>query len=108
MAGTPVLNYSRYLHLTELLDLQHLQSSPPQHDELLFIIVHQVYELWFKELLHDLDEAVACLKASTAASGSSPHRPSCDGDRGSEKTGSEGEHPADSQEVYEAARMLRR
>ena len=108
MAGTPVLNYSRYLHLTELLDLQYPQSSPPHHDELLFIIVHQVYELWFKELIHDLDEAVACLKASTAAPGSSPHRPSCDGDRGSEKTGSEGEHPTDSQEVYEAVRMLRR
>jgi tryptophan 2,3-dioxygenase len=108
MAGTPVLNYSRYLHLTELLDLQHLQSSPPQHDELLFIIVHQVYELWFKELLHDLDEAVACLKASTAASGSSPHRPSCDRGRGPENAGSEGEHPAGLNEVYEAARMLRR
>ncbi len=108
MKSAPRLNYGRYLHLTELLDLQYPQSSPPHHDELLFIIVHQVYELWFKELIHDLDEAVACLKASTVAPGSSPHRPSCDGDGGSEKTSSEGEHPAGSQEVYEAARMLRR
>jgi len=108
MKSAPVLNYSRYLHVTELLDLQHPQSSPPHHDELLFIIVHQVFELWFKELLHDLDEAAACLKACTFAPGSSPRRPSCDGDGGSDKTGTEGEHPAGSQEVYEAARMLRR
>jgi tryptophan 2,3-dioxygenase len=87
------LNYSRYLRVTELLDLQYPQSS--HHDELLFVIYHQVCELWFRELLHDLDEAAACLKASTAAPGS-------------EKTGSEGEHPAGSKEVYEAARMLRR
>jgi aminocarboxymuconate-semialdehyde decarboxylase len=108
MKSVPLLNYSRYLHVTELLDLQDPQSSPPHHDELLFIIVHQVYELWFKELLHDLDEAAACLKAFTAAPGSLPHRPSCHGGRGSEKTGSEGEHPGGSKEVYEAARMLRR
>lgn len=102
MKPTPVVNYSRYLRLTELLDLQHPQSSPQQHDELFFIIVHQVYELWFKELLHDLDEAVAHVKAFTAALSSSPDRPPREGGRGSE------EHQAGSKEVYETARMLRR
>jgi tryptophan 2,3-dioxygenase len=41
--------------LSELLELQRLQSDPPAHDELLFIIVHQVYELWFKELVFELE-----------------------------------------------------
>ena len=49
------LTYSSYLKVPELLELQEPQSSPEHHDELLFIIVHQTYELWFKELLHDLD-----------------------------------------------------
>jgi tryptophan 2,3-dioxygenase len=40
-----------YLHVTELLDLQYPQSSPPHHDELLFIIVHQVYELEIMRVL---------------------------------------------------------
>lgn len=49
------LSYGSYLEIDELLSLQHELSSPPHHDELLFIIIHQVYELWFKELLHELD-----------------------------------------------------
>lgn len=49
------LTYSSYLRLDELLSLQQPQSEGPEHDEMLFIIVHQVYELWFKELLHELD-----------------------------------------------------
>jgi tryptophan 2,3-dioxygenase len=49
------LTYGSYLKVNELLQLQELKSDPPQHDELLFIIVHQVYELWFKQLLHELD-----------------------------------------------------
>lgn len=106
--SAPLLTYGRYLHLPELLHLQYPPSSPPHHDELLFIIVHQVYELWFKELLHDLDEVAACLKASTAAPGSSPRSPSCGGGSGSEKHGPDGEHPAGSEEVHEAARILRR
>src|SRR5208282_347167 len=48
------LTYSSYLKVPELLDLQKPQSSPIHHDELLFIVVHQTYELWFKELLHDV------------------------------------------------------
>ena len=48
------LSYGSYLHLPELLDQQVLQSEPPAHDELLFIVVHQVCELWFKQCLHEL------------------------------------------------------
>jgi tryptophan 2,3-dioxygenase len=48
------LSYGSYLHLPELLDQQVLQSDPPAHDELLFITVHQVCELWFQQCLHEL------------------------------------------------------
>jgi tryptophan 2,3-dioxygenase len=48
------LTYGSYLRLAELLGQQVLLSSPPVHDELLFIVVHQTYELWFKQLLHEL------------------------------------------------------
>ncbi len=51
------LTYGSYLRLPQLLDAQHLASDPPAHDELLFITVHQVYELWFKQLLHELEAA---------------------------------------------------
>jgi len=49
------LTYSRYLKLDELLALQVRLSEGPEHDEMLFIIIHQVYELWFKEIIHELD-----------------------------------------------------
>jgi tryptophan 2,3-dioxygenase len=48
------LSYGGYLHLEVLLDQQQPESDPPAHDELLFITIHQVYELWFKLLLHEL------------------------------------------------------
>ncbi|UER53820.1 tryptophan 2,3-dioxygenase [Kineosporiaceae bacterium SCSIO 59966] len=48
------LTYGSYLHLEQLLTAQVPESDPPAHDELLFITVHQVYELWFNQLLHDL------------------------------------------------------
>lgn len=47
------LTYSNYLKIDELLDLQHLRSKPAEHDEMLFIIIHQTYELWFKQILHE-------------------------------------------------------
>ncbi len=50
------LTYSEYLKLDRLLDLQEPRSKPAEHDELLFIVIHQVYELWFKLLLHELDK----------------------------------------------------
>jgi aminocarboxymuconate-semialdehyde decarboxylase len=77
------LTYSSYLKVPELLELQRPQSLPPHHDEMLFILVHQTYELWFKELLHDLDAVVANLQKA-------------------------GEAPQSRDEVYEAARLLRR
>ena len=49
------LTYSSYLKIDELLSLQQPRSEGPEHDETLFIIIHQVYELWFKEVLHELD-----------------------------------------------------
>jgi len=49
------VTYSSYLKLDELLSLQQPISDGPEHDETLFIVIHQVYELWFKELLHELD-----------------------------------------------------
>ena len=55
------LTYGGYLKVRELMALQGLLSDPPQHDETLFIIIHQVYELWFKQLLHELDTIVARL-----------------------------------------------
>lgn len=48
------LTYGSYLRLEQLLTAQVPESDPPAHDELLFITVHQVYELWFNQLLHDL------------------------------------------------------
>jgi tryptophan 2,3-dioxygenase len=47
--------YSEYLKVDELLGLQRPLSEGPEHDEMLFIVIHQVYELWFKEILHELD-----------------------------------------------------
>ena len=49
----PAVTYRSYLKLDELLSLQQPRSEGPEHDEMLFIIIHQVYELWFKELLHE-------------------------------------------------------
>lgn len=48
------LTYGSYLRLEQLLDQQRLESDPPAHDELLFITIHQVYELWFKQVLHEM------------------------------------------------------
>ncbi len=50
------LTYANYLKTDELLQLQEVKSDPPEHDETLFIIIHQVYELWFKLLLHEFDK----------------------------------------------------
>ena len=52
------MDYGTYLRLDELLDLQTVQSSPEHPDELLFIIVHQASELWFRVLLHELEQLV--------------------------------------------------
>src|SRR3954451_19451000 len=49
------LTYASYLKIDDLLTLQQPRSAGPEHDEMLFIVIHQVYELWFKELLHEFD-----------------------------------------------------
>ncbi|MCX6396193.1 MAG: tryptophan 2,3-dioxygenase family protein [Propionibacteriales bacterium] len=63
------LTYGSYLRLGQLLDSQHLESDPPAHDELLFITIHQVYELWFKQLLHEAGTVRDALVATDSASG---------------------------------------
>jgi tryptophan 2,3-dioxygenase len=55
------VTYTSYLKLDELLALQSPLSDGPEHDETLFIVIHQVYELWFKQLLHELDYLVVLL-----------------------------------------------
>ncbi|MCF6323771.1 MAG: tryptophan 2,3-dioxygenase family protein [Gammaproteobacteria bacterium] len=50
------LTYARYLKIDELLELQQPLSNDPEHDEMLFIITHQVYELWFKQITHELTD----------------------------------------------------
>ncbi len=58
------LTYPDYLQLTRLLDLQTPRSDPAEHDEMLFIVIHQVYELWFKLVLHELEKAQRDLEAN--------------------------------------------
>jgi len=50
------LTYSNYLKIDELLSLQEYRSETKEHDEMLFIIIHQTYELWFKQILHEFDK----------------------------------------------------
>lgn len=57
----PPIYYSEYLHLEKLLTSQSPKSDEygqPAHDEMLFIIIHQAYELWFKQILHELDSVL--------------------------------------------------
>ncbi len=57
----PAINYGDYLRLETLLDAQHLESKkygPPAHDEMLFIITHQAYELWFKQIVYELASVI--------------------------------------------------
>ncbi|HKE03286.1 MAG TPA: tryptophan 2,3-dioxygenase family protein, partial [Blastocatellia bacterium] len=77
------LTYSAYLRVPELTGLQHPQSRPEHHDEMLFIIIHQTYELWFKQLLHELDAVIVNLRDVAS-------------------------NPGSRDEIYEAARLLRR
>jgi len=58
----PPLSYNKYLRVQDLINLQDCLSSPAHHDELLFITVHQAYELWFKQILHELDAAIQFLE----------------------------------------------
>ena len=57
------LTYNSYLGIDELLKLQKPISDGPEHDEMLFIIIHQTYELWFKQLIHEFKQAQAALES---------------------------------------------
>jgi tryptophan 2,3-dioxygenase len=59
--GVKSVTYGSYLKVHELLELQHPLSTPPEQDELLFIQIHQVYELWFKQILHEVSFAARAL-----------------------------------------------
>jgi len=55
------IHYHNYLQLDNILESQHLRSEDfgkPAHDEMMFIIIHQIYELWFKEIIHDLNSVM--------------------------------------------------
>lgn len=65
---TAATTYGSYLKIDELLTLQQPRSDGPEHDEMLFIIIHQVYELWFKQLLHEFDRVAQLLTSDE------PHR----------------------------------
>ena len=52
------LSYNKYLRVRDLIGLQECLSEPAHHDELLFITIHQAYELWFKQILHELDATI--------------------------------------------------
>jgi tryptophan 2,3-dioxygenase len=61
--GDETVTYGSYLAVDELLSLQQPRSSPEHPDELLFIVVHQASELWFKVLLHELEALIGSLRA---------------------------------------------
>ena len=63
------LTYASYLKVDELLTLQQPRSENQEHDELLFIMIHQVYELWFKQVLHELDYVQQALAQDNAPRG---------------------------------------
>jgi tryptophan 2,3-dioxygenase len=56
------ITYISYLKVDELLELQQPESDG-EHDEMLFIIIHQTYELWFKQMLHEIAEVQKTLEA---------------------------------------------
>ena len=53
-----LLSYNEYLKVPQLIELQETLSEPVSHDELLFIVIHQTYELWFKQILHEIDATI--------------------------------------------------
>jgi tryptophan 2,3-dioxygenase len=55
-------DYTAYLQLDALLNAQHPLSNPPHHDEMLFIVQHQVTELWIKLIIHEVEAAMRCIR----------------------------------------------
>src|SRR5437588_5797604 len=64
--GKTPLSYNKYLKVRDLIGLQECLSDPAHHDELLFITVHQAYELWFKQILHEIDAAACAMREDRA------------------------------------------
>jgi tryptophan 2,3-dioxygenase len=64
-----LLSYNSYLKVQDLIGLQECLSQPQHHDELLFITVHQAYELWFKQILHEIDATIMLLGENRLTSG---------------------------------------
>ena len=64
--GESKVSYGSYLRIDELTGLQKVLSDPAQHDEMLFIVVHQVFELWFKQMLHEVDAVIRRMHAGEA------------------------------------------
>lgn len=58
------ITYGSYLKIPELLQLQQPLSDGPEHDEMLFIVIHQTYELWFKQVLHELVATQSALETN--------------------------------------------
>jgi tryptophan 2,3-dioxygenase len=64
------LSYNKYLRVADLIGLQDCLSDPQHHDELLFITIHQAYELWFKQILHETDAAISLMNEDRLAAAS--------------------------------------
>ena len=69
-----LLSYNSYLKVQDLIGLQQCLSDPQHHDELLFITVHQAYELWFKQILHEIDAAIKLMGEDRIAAAASALR----------------------------------
>ncbi len=66
------VTYSSYLEIKALLALQNPRSDGPEHDEMLFIVIHQVYELWFKQIIHEIDHLADLFTTGGPVQGSLP------------------------------------
>lgn len=66
MSNAP-LSYNKYLRVADLIGLQECLSGSQHHDELLFITIHQAYELWFKQILHEIDAAIVLMNEDRLA-----------------------------------------
>jgi len=64
--NNPLLSYNKYLRVQDLIGLQECLSDPAHHDELLFITIHQAYELWFKVILQEIDAAIDLMSQDRA------------------------------------------
>ncbi len=65
--NNPLLSYNKYLRVQDLIGLQECLSDPAHHDELLFITIHQAYELWFKLILQEIDAAIQLMNQDRAS-----------------------------------------